>query len=134
MIDALIGGKLFGSPTRRTGASGKPFVTCKVRTTSGDGDSIFVNVICFDPSVGDSLLALGDGESVALAGALTPKVYTPTGGDPRPALDLVAHAVLTSYHVKRKREAMQDKTSLVRPGSGYREAYAPLPGDSDDRL
>ena len=134
MIDALIGGKLFGSPTRRTGASGKPFVTCKVRTTSGDGDSIFVNVICFDPSVGDSLLALSDGDSVALAGALTPKVYTPTGGDPRPALDLVAHAVLTSYHVKRKREAMQDKTSLVRPGSGYREAYAPLPGDSDDRL
>lgn len=134
MIDALIGGKLFGKPTRRTGASGKPFVTCKVRVSAGDGDSLICGVICFDQSMGDSLLALSDGDSVALAGALTPKVYTPTGGDPRPALDLVAHAVLTSYHVKRKREAMQDKTSLVRPGSGYREAYAPLPGDSDDRL
>ena len=129
MIDALVGGKLYGKATRRTGNSGKPFVTCKVRTPTTDGDSIFVNVICFDQTVGDSLLALTDGDSVALAGALTPKVYTPTGGDPRPALDLVAHAVMTSYHVKRKREAMQDKTSLVRPGAGYRDAYAPLPED-----
>ncbi len=129
MIDALIGGKLYGKPARRTGASGKPFTTAKVRTPSGDGDSIFVNVICFDQSVGDSLLTLSDGDSVALAGALTPKVYAPAGGDPRPALDLVAHAVLTSYHVKRKREAMQEKASHVRPGAVYREAYAPLPDD-----
>lgn len=127
MIDALIGGKLFGKPTRRTGASGKPFVTCKVRVSAGDGDNLICGVICFDPPVGDSLLALSDGDSVALSGALTPKVYMPTGGDPRPALDLVAHAVLTSYHVKRKREAMQDNSSRNRPGSGYREAYAPLP-------
>ena len=134
MIDAIIGGKLFGSPTRRTGASGKPFVTCKVRVSAGDGESLICGVICFDQSVGDSLLALGDGDSVALSGSLTPKVYAPAGGDPRPALDLVAHAVLTSYHVKRKREAMQEKASHVRPGAVYREAYAPLPGDSDDRL
>lgn len=130
MIDALIGGRVFGKPARRTGASGKPFTTAKVRTPSGDGDSIFVNVICFDQSVGDSLLTLSDGDSVALAGALSVKLWTPaTGGDPRPALDLVAHAILTSYHVKRKREAMQGSPSHVRPGSGYREAYAPLPED-----
>lgn len=134
MIDALIGGKIYQKPTRRTGASGKPFVTAKVRTMTGDGDSVFVNVICFDPSEGDSLLALDDGDSVALSGALTPKVYAPAGGDPRPALDLVAHAVLTSYHVTRKREAMQEKASHVRVNAAYREAYAPLPGDSDDHL
>ena len=53
------------------------------------------------------LLALGDGDSVSLSGALTPKVWTDRDGHARPALDLVAHGLLTSYHVTRKRKAMQ---------------------------
>lgn len=32
MIDALIAGKLHNQPTRRTGQSGKQFVTAMVRT------------------------------------------------------------------------------------------------------
>ena len=34
MIDAIIAGKLTGKPTQRTGPSGKPFVTCKVRVVT----------------------------------------------------------------------------------------------------
>jgi len=54
-----------------------------------------------------ALLALDDGDSISLAGTLTPKVWEDKNGATRPALDMVAHAVLTAYHVTRKRKAVQ---------------------------
>jgi hypothetical protein len=68
MIDGLIGGKVYGKPTERVGASGKPFATAKVRTAVADGESLFVNVIVFDAVTKAALLALDDGDSVALVG------------------------------------------------------------------
>jgi single-stranded DNA-binding protein len=79
-----------------------------VRTSTRDGSAIFCNVIAFDEKAVTALLALAEGDSVALAGELTPKVYTPRNGEPRPSLDLLAHAVLTEYHIARKRKAVQD--------------------------
>lgn len=107
MIDAMIGGKLHGKPVQRTGSSGKPFVTCKVRTPLADGESIFVNVITFDRATGAALLALDDGDSVALSGSLTPKAWSDKNGEAKPVLDLVAHCALTAYHLTRKRRAVR---------------------------
>lgn len=115
MIDALIAGKLFGVPQQKTGKSGKPFVVGKVRTAAGDGEGIFVNVIAFDGGACTALLALGDGDAVSLAGSLTPKVWTDKTGNARPALDIVAHHVLTAYHVQRKRKAVSNEPEQ-RPG------------------
>ncbi len=105
MIDALIAGKLFAKPQQRTGNSGKPFVTCKVRVATGGDEAVFVSVIAFDAPVITGLMALDAGDSVSLAGVLTPKVW-----QGKPALDLVAHGVMTAYHVKRKRQAMTTTT------------------------
>jgi hypothetical protein len=101
MIDALISGKIFAKPQQRTGQSGKPFATCKVRVPTGGEDAVFVSVIAFDKPVITALLALDAGDSVSLSGVLTPKVW-----QGKPALDLVAHGVMTAYHVTRKRKAM----------------------------
>ena len=109
MIDALIAGRLYGKPAERTTSAGKPFATAKVRVSTRDGDALFVNVIAFAESAVTALLALSDGDSIALTGELTPKVYTPNSGEPRPSLDLLAHAVLTEYHVSRKRQAMSEQ-------------------------
>jgi single-stranded DNA-binding protein len=109
MIDALIAGRLYGHAEERAGQAGSTFVTCKVRTARDAGDAIMCNVIAFDEEVRRALLALGDGDSVALSGALTPKVWTDKQGNARPALDLIAHAVLTPYHVARKRRAALGK-------------------------
>ena len=107
MIDALIAGRIYGKPTERTSKTGKPFAIAKVRAATGEGESMFINVIAFDTAPCTALLALGDGDSVALTGSLTPKTWTDKEGNTRPALDLVAHQVLTTYHVTRKRTAMQ---------------------------
>jgi hypothetical protein len=107
MIDGLVSGKLYGAASRRTGQSGKTFVTAKVRAAMSDGESFFVNAIAFDDEAKAALLALGDGGSVALVGTLTPKVWMDRNGEAKPALDLVAHAVLSAYDVKRRRAAVQ---------------------------
>ncbi len=106
MIDGLIGGKLHGKPAQRMGQSGKAFVTAKVRTPTANGETLFVNVIVFSESVGASLLELDDGDSVSISGALTPKAWTDRNGEVKPSLDMVAHALLTTYHVTRKRQAV----------------------------
>ena len=106
MIDTLLSGRLHGQPTARTGKNGKSFAVAKVRAAAGDGESLFVSVIAFDEAPCKALLALSDGDSVALSGSLTPKVWTDREGNTRPALDLVAHQVLTTYHVTRKRRAV----------------------------
>ncbi len=112
MIDALIAGSLHGKPVERTGPSGKPFAVCKVRTPLQDGETVFISVIAFDADVCRALLALDDKDTVALSGSLTPKVYQPKDGSPaRPALDMVASAVLTPYHIKRKRQAAESQSA-----------------------
>ncbi|MDB5788218.1 hypothetical protein [Caballeronia mineralivorans] len=55
MIDALIAGKLFGAAAERNGASGKTFVTAKVRAADSDGEGQFVNVVAFDDRSGRAL-------------------------------------------------------------------------------
>ena len=106
MIDGLISGKVYGQPVQRTAKTGKPFAVAKVRVSAGDGDGVFVSVIAFDAAPCAALLALGEGDAVSMAGALTPKVWMDKAGAAHPALDIVAHQVLTPYHVTRKRKAI----------------------------
>lgn len=100
MIDALIAGRLYGDPKEGEGKSGNVYTTAKVKVTAGNGETYLCNVIAFDDDVQDALMDLDDGDSVALSGSLTPKVYHEKNGDTRPALDLVCHKVLTAYPQK----------------------------------
>ena len=109
MIDALITGKLVSTPEQRQAGNGNRFTVVRVRVSAGNGEPLFVSAICFDSKVQKLLQALSEGDSACLAGELTPKIWTPKGGEPRIAADLTVHAVLTPYHVKRKRQAMQDE-------------------------
>ena len=118
MIDGLVSGRLYGEAQIGTGQNGKRFVTCKVRATAGDGETLFVNVIAFNDEVQTALLALGDADSVSLSGALTPKVWTDKNGLVKPALDMVAHGLLTAYHVQRKRKAVHPSASGVHAAAG----------------
>jgi protein involved in polysaccharide export with SLBB domain len=97
MISGLVAGKLFGPAEQRIDKAGKPFAVAKVLAASGDGETLIVNVIGFEPAVCSALQALGEGEPIALAGGLTPRVWTDKQGNTRPALDMVAHRVLTAY-------------------------------------
>jgi single-stranded DNA-binding protein len=97
MIDGLVAGRLYGEAEQRVDKAGKPFMVAKVRAATGEGDTLFVNVIAFDDGVCAALSDLREGDSVALTGNLTPRVWTDKQGNTRPALDMVAHRLLAVY-------------------------------------
>lgn len=132
MIDALIAGKIYGQPAQRTSKAGKPFAVFKVRVATGAEDSIFVSCIAFDAEPVNAMLALGDKDSVALSGALTPKVWTDNQGNTKPALDMTVHAVLTAYHVTRKRRAVAKDEAPA--SKAPQTAAMPVQPDFDDDL
>ena len=96
MIDGLVSGRIYGEPERRTDKGGKSFTLAKVRASTAEGEILFVNVIAFEIPVCKSLDVLRDGDSVALSGSLTPRVWTDKQGIVRPALDMVAHRMLSA--------------------------------------
>lgn len=102
VIDGLIAGKIQVQAKQGLGKNGSQYVTAKVRAMGADGEPLIVNVIAFAGDACRALLALAEGESVALAGSLTPKVWVDKdrGGMVRPALDMQAHAVLTAHQAK----------------------------------
>lgn len=130
MIDALVGGKLFKAAEERRAASGKTFVTANVRAADGEGDGMFVNVVAFSDSAKAALLALEDGDSLSLAGTLKIATYEARDGSVKPKVSMVAHSVLTAYHVSRKRKAISEgadgqraaeDTPPVHPGNKQAE-------------
>lgn len=111
MIEGLITGTLVGLAEQRQGKHETSFVVAKVKAAPGEGESLIVNVIAFTAEARAALLALDEGDSLAVSGALTPKVWTDKQGNTRPALDMVASQVLTVYHADRKRAALGDTSN-----------------------
>ena len=95
-------GKFHGTPEERIGKNGAPFLVAKVLAFSSDGENIIVNVIAFQTATCKVLFHLEDGDSLALAGSLTPRVWTDKQGAARLSLDMVAHQVLSAYDIERK--------------------------------
>lgn len=118
MIDALIGGKIVSAAVERTASSGKTFVTCKVRAADSDGESQYVNLVAFDEGVKCALLALDDGDGVSVSGAMKVGTYEARDGVARISINVIAHAVLTLYHVKRKRDALAQASNVTSGGEG----------------
>ncbi|WP_310566485.1 single-stranded DNA-binding protein [Hydrogenophaga sp.] len=98
MIDGLVAGRLMGDASRRVDKAGRPFMVARVLARNKADEEFIVNVIAFDDAACAALRALADGDAIALAGALTPKVWTDKQGVVRPSLDLVATRVLTAHH------------------------------------
>lgn len=106
MIDGLVVGKLSGAAEMRDGKNASRFAVAKVKVASEDGEPLIVNVIAFAVDTCAELMALHDGDSLALSGSLTPKVWVDKQGNSRPVLDMVANQILTAYHLARKQDAM----------------------------
>lgn len=108
MIDALVQGKLFGSPRQSTGKAGNLYVTARAKVWTNNGDLLMCDVVAFEDSVQTALLALTDGDNVALSGHLVPKVVQTPSGEYRPGMNMVAHGLLSTYQVRRKRHALEE--------------------------
>ena len=112
MIDALVAGRIFGQPKAGSGKNGSSYVTAKVRTAGADNEPVLVSVITVADAVCQALLGMMEGESIALSGSLTPKVWVDKEGVSRPALDMQAYAIVTPYHINQRRAAANGEPPL----------------------
>jgi single-stranded DNA-binding protein len=117
MIDALCSGTLVDKPASRTSKKSQPFATCKVRCATRDGNALFVSVIAFASQAVQTLLALDAGDTAALSGELSVAVWRDRDGEPRPQLQLLAHAVMSLYAVSRRRAAVRDAAAEPVPSA-----------------
>ena len=106
MIDGLTSGKLHGTALERTGKSGKPFTTAKMRAANHDGESVFINLLAFSADAQATLLALGDGDAVAVSGSIKPTAWQDKDGNTRTGLDMIVANVLTAYSIDKRRRAV----------------------------
>ncbi len=106
MIDGLISGKLHGTALERTSKNGKPFTTAKMRAANHEGESLLITLLAFADNAQAALLALGDGDAVAVSGSIKPTSWTDKDGNTRVGLDVIAANVLTAYHVDKRRRAV----------------------------
>ena len=132
MIDGIVAGKIFGKPAERAARNGSPFVTAKARIPTANGEAQFVNIVAFRESARTALLALEDGDSVALAGELKFTAYVGKDGLPHPGVDLTAHAVLSPYTIQRKRAAAATEPKAARNDPQPRSTSGP--GDFNDEV
>lgn len=109
MIDGLISGKLHGTAQERTSKNGKQFTTAKLKAATHEGESVFINVLAFNDAAQAALLALGDGDAMAVAGSLKPTTWTDREGQPRTGLDMIAANVLTAYSIDKRRRAVTQR-------------------------
>lgn len=110
MIDALIAGRLRGAVTVRQSTNGNTFATWRMAAADKDGDSLLCACIAFSQTAINTVQALTDGDSLAVSGEAKISHWTDGQGVARDGLDIRVHAVMTAYHLGRKRKAGEPQT------------------------
>ena len=112
-ITALVTGRLIADPERRTGTSGKPFTLAKIAAVGDDGDAL-VSVIAFG-SVAEQLAEFGKGDTLAITGRAKVNTWADREGNAKAGLSVTADALLTAYHLRRKRAAVTSDDGTGAP-------------------
>ena len=98
MIRVLVSGRVHGQPETRTGKSGKPFITAKLRIDTGEEQSTWASVIAF-ANEAERLAGLKDGDALSVSGRATLQAYAAKDGSPKASLAIVVDEVAA---VRRK--------------------------------
>jgi single-stranded DNA-binding protein len=110
MIDALIAGRLRGAVTVRQSSNGNAFATWRIAAPGKDGESLLCSCITFSQKAIAAMQALDDGDSVAVSGEASISVWADQNKDQCHGLNVSVYAVMTAYHLGRKRKAQEAQT------------------------
>jgi single-stranded DNA-binding protein len=140
MLSVLASGTLVSKPRQRIGNSGKPFATAQARIPSDGEASVLLSIIAFRDTAMQALLALDQGDAVALVGRGKLTCWQTNGGE-RHGLSVVAEQVLSVYQLEKRRSASTrakvDADVPAQASKPDRAATAPdsgLVGDMTDDL
>jgi single-stranded DNA-binding protein len=105
-IDVLLSGRMAKPAEQRTARTGSTYALAQVIVPTEGEESVLCSCIAFSRSAVEALLALDRGEAVSLAGKAKMNVWE-RDGETKVGLNITVDAVLTPYHVQRKRRAAQ---------------------------
>eukprot|EP01034_Spumella_vulgaris_P024072 gene24072-30374_t len=105
MIDALIAGRLRGAVAVRQSTNGNTFATWRIAAAGKDGESLLCSCISFSQKAIAAMQALDDGDSVAVSGEASISVWADAQKGQCHGLNVQVYAVMTAYHLGRKRKA-----------------------------
>jgi hypothetical protein len=109
---ALVSGRLWGEPEQKLSKAGKPFAVAKLREGSGDG-AVWWSVVAFSEDVCEELLALRDGEALAISGPFRCEIFEKEGRA-RIAHRIVAERLISAR--KPKKRQPEDRRALTYEG------------------
>lgn len=92
MIRALVTGSLYGDPVSRTGASGKPFTTAKLRADGKDGGAVWCSLIAFGDQA-ERLGMLKANSPVSVSGKAELSAWANKQGEPTAGISLVIEEI-----------------------------------------
>jgi single-stranded DNA-binding protein len=133
-VFAIVIGSLFKQPESRTSKDGKVFATATIKVRDGNAMQ-FVRLVAFSETAQAELLRLKDGDSVSAQGVLKAEIYTPTGGEPRVSLSLVAEQVLAlrQHPKERQAKAAKPEPQAARPRQDrLADSWTPGAGPDDE--
>jgi single-stranded DNA-binding protein len=102
MLSVLIEGTLTAAPVARTGTKGNAFTTAQLRTAGEDGETVWCSVIAFSATAAETLAALAEGDTVAIAGSAALHHWQKQGGEHRVGLRVTASRVMTAYETGQR--------------------------------
>lgn len=106
-VDILITGRVTRNPASKVGKNGNPYCNWMMQAADKDGDYLTASCISFKPDVLTTMQAMGEGDCVSVSGEAAISTWEAKDGTPRTGLSILVHAVVTPYHVTRKRQATQ---------------------------
>lgn len=105
-VTALVTGRLLADPEQRTGQSGKPFTLARMAAATDEGESAAVSLIAFGTAA-EQLAALSKGDTLAATGRCKVTTWAGRDGEVKSGLSVTVDLLLSAYHLKRKRAAVQ---------------------------
>jgi Single-strand binding protein family len=107
-VDVILTGRLQATPVLRVARTGSEFVTVGliVAQSGAEIERLYVSLIGFDAEVMAALLAHEKGDSLAVAGRATIGIYASQTAPVRPSVNVVVHAVMSPYFLRKCRRAV----------------------------
>jgi single-stranded DNA-binding protein len=109
MLAVLASGTLTREPQRRTASNGRDFATASMRVAVEGADAAIASLIAFGEPEVAALLALKQGDSIAIAGRAALRTWE-KDGEKRTGLNVTVDRVMTAYEAGKQKRAAREES------------------------
>lgn len=107
MLSVLISGRLVRAPRVGAGRNGKTYTTALISVAVENDDPVLVSAIAFNSNA-EALAALGQGDSVSIAGDGKLSHWTDREGQTKHGLGVTVHRIMTAYARRKTAKAQPE--------------------------